>query len=65
MHDDHAGPPPATLDTVLAEVRDLRAQVDTVPDFLRNMSMALADLTMHIERLCIAIEGGHAGQRRP
>lgn len=64
MHDDHAGPPTASLDTVLAEVRDLRAQVDAVPDFLRSMILALADLTKHVERLCIAVEGGVQGQRR-
>jgi hypothetical protein len=64
MTDDHAGPPTASLDTVLAEVRDLRAQVDTVPDFLRSMITALHDLTRHVERLCIAVEGGVQGQRR-
>lgn len=64
MHDDHAGPPVATLDTVLAEVRDLHAQVDAVPDFLRSMITALHELTRHVERLCIAVEGGIEGQRR-
>lgn len=64
MHDKRPGPPVATLDTVLAEVRDLRAQVDPVPDFLRSMITALHELTRHVERLCIAVEGGVEGQRR-
>ncbi len=65
MHDERPGPPIATLDTVLAEVRDLRARVDTVPDHSRSMILALAELTKHVERLCIIAEGGVQGQRRP
>jgi hypothetical protein len=65
MQDERPGPPVATLDTVLAEVRDLHARVDTMPDHSRSMILALAELTKHIERLCIIIEGGVEGQRRP
>ena len=65
MHDDNSGPPSATLDTVLSELRDLHARVDTMPDHSRSMILALAELTRHVERLCIIVEGGVQGQRRP
>ena len=67
MLEDDPGPRrvEATLDDVLAEVRDLRALIDPVPAFQRSLLMALHDLTRHVERLCILIEGGVQGQRRP